>query len=190
MPHGAHVAYSIIFACVLFTQSCEKVTRSWRGPDPIYSRGCRDIWVAHKARPGARAELKKSKFRLRRISRKRQRWFLDEAFGVHVAYSSLPMRRISILFLEGSRGHFLSLFFRKPKKQRFRKTRKIKESIPRTHTRTQTRGVPEGGKSNGCLRNSKILHAFLATPTRPTRATRTPVSDRLPPHVAGGIVRG
>ena len=145
MPLGAHQALCF-FVCFLFTQSCEKVTRSWRGPDPIFSRGCRDIWVAHKARPGARAELKKSKFRLRRISRKRQRWFLDEAFGVHVAYSSLPMRRISILFLEGSRGHFLSLFFRKPKKTTLQKNTENKRKYTQDAYPDPNKRGPRGGQ--------------------------------------------
>jgi hypothetical protein len=69
------------------------------------------------ARPGRARERaqskKKSKLRLRRISRKRRRGFMDEAFGAHVAYRSFPVRRNTMLFLEASRGHFLPLLFRK-----------------------------------------------------------------------------
>ena len=53
-----------------------------------------------------------------------------------------------------------------------KKTPKVKEVYTRTHTRTQQEWVPEGTKSQICIRILFFLHAFWAMTPRPTCPTR------------------
>ena len=58
-----------------------------------------------------------------------------------------------------------------------KKTSQIKEVYTAAHTRTQQEWVPEGTKSQICIRITYFLHAFRAMTPRPPCATRFRLQD-------------
>ena len=84
---------------------------------------------------------------------------------------------------EGSRSHVLIRIFHFFIKKLAKKTPKIKEVYTGSHARTQQEWVPEGTKSQICIRIIYFLHQFWAMTPAPCRATRFPVSNRQHPHV-------
>ena len=64
-----------------------------------------------------------------------------------------------------------------------KKTPKIKEVYTAAHAGCQQEWVPEGTKSQICIRIIYFLHEFCAMTPRPLRSTRFPVSNRQHPHV-------
>ena len=74
-----------------------------------------------------------------------------------------------------SRRYTDLLFFHQKNLQN--KTPKIKEVYTRAHTRCRQEWVPEGTKSQICIRIIYFLHAFWAMTPPPTSATRRPCLD-------------
>ena len=73
---------------------------------------------------------------------------------------------------EGSRSHVLIRIFYFFIKKTCKKTPKMKEVYTRTHTRCQQEWVPEGTKSQICIRIISFLHALRAMTPPTTRLTR------------------
>ena len=84
---------------------------------------------------------------------------------------------------EGSRSHVVIRIFYFSTKKLAKKIPKIKEVYTVPHTRCRQEWVPEGTKSQICIRIIYFLHAFCAMTPRPLRSTRFPVSYRQHPHV-------
>ena len=84
---------------------------------------------------------------------------------------------------EGSRSHVVIRIFYFSSKKHAKKTPKIKEVYTGSHAGCRQEWVPEGTKSQICIRIIYFLHAFWALTPRPGRPTRFPVSYRQHPHV-------
>ena len=78
---------------------------------------------------------------------------------------------------EGSRSHVVIRFFYFFIKKIVKKTPEIKEVYTDAHAGTQQEWVPEGTKSQICIRIIYFLHAFWAMTPPPPSATRRPCLD-------------
>ena len=84
---------------------------------------------------------------------------------------------------EGSRSHVVIRIFHFCIKKIAKKTRKIKEVYTDPHTRCRQEWVPEGTKSQICIRIIYFLHAISSLTPPPLAVTQFPVSNRQHPHV-------
>ena len=108
---------------------------------------------------------------------------IDEKFG-----SNRSQRCMSFAnYWRQLRGQYISrrytvlLFFHQ--KKLVKKTPKIKEVYTVAHAGCRHWWVPEGTKSQICIRILYFLHEFWAMTPAPRRSTRFPVSNRQHPHV-------
>ena len=81
---------------------------------------------------------------------------------------------------EGSRSHAVMRFFYFSTKKLTNKTPKIKEVYTDSHAGTRHGWVPEGTKSQICIRIIYFLHAFWAPAPRTFPARRILYFDPLP----------